>query len=130
MSEIPSDRLYIKSHEWIERDGDQVIIGITQHAQESLGDLVFVELPEPGDELTAGDTCAVVESVKAASDIYAPLDGEIVEVNERLADAPELINEDPYGEGWLMKMTIGDESALDDMLDADGYQDVVNEEES
>jgi len=129
MSEIPNDRLYIKSHEWIERDGDTVTIGITDHAQESLGDLVFVELPETGESLSAGDVCAVVESVKAASDIYAPLTGEVTAVNEELADSPELINEDPYGEGWLMKMSITDEAELDDFLDAEAYQAVVDEEE-
>ncbi|HLQ86059.1 MAG TPA: glycine cleavage system protein GcvH, partial [Salinisphaeraceae bacterium] len=124
-----NDRLYIKSHEWIERDGDTVTIGITDHAQESLGDLVFVELPETGESLSAGDVCAVVESVKAASDIYAPLTGEVTAVNEELADSPELINEDPYGEGWLMKMSITDEAELDDFLDAEAYQAVVDEEE-
>lgn len=130
MSDIPNDRLYTKSHEWIENDGDgTVTVGITDYAQGALGDLVFVELPESGDKLTAGDACAVVESVKAASDIYAPVDGEVAETNEQLADAPELINEDPYGEGWLMKIALDDESALDELLDADAYQAIVEDEE-
>src|SRR5699024_5112718 len=125
MSEIPSDRLYAKSHEWIERDGDTVTVGITAHAQEALGDLVFVELPEVGESLSVGDACAVIESVKAASDIYAPITGEIVAVNDQLVDAPELVNEDPYGEGWLMKLSIVDESDLEDLLDEEGYQNVI-----
>lgn len=129
MSDIPSDRQYTKSHEWIEHDADSVIVGITDHAQESLGDLVFVELPEPGDTVSAGEACAVVESVKAASDIFAPADGEVAAVNEQLAEAPELINDDPYGEGWLMKLKVTDDTAFDNLLDADDYEDVVAEED-
>jgi len=128
MNQLPTDRQYLKSHEWVKREGDTIIVGITDHAQESLGDLVFVELPEVGDTLAAGETCAVVESVKAASDIYAPVDGEVLEVNEELEDSPELINDDPHEGGWLMRLSIADESALDDMLDADAYQAVVDEE--
>lgn len=129
MSELPNDRLYSQSHEWIQRDGDSLTVGVTDHAQESLGDLVFVELPEAGETLSAGDAAAVVESVKAASDIYAPVDGEVVAINEQLADAPELVNEDPYGEGWLMKLTFTDESALAGFMDAEAYQNIVDEEE-
>lgn len=129
MSEIPSDRLYTNSHEWIESDGETVTVGITDHAQESLGDLVFVELPEPGETLTTGDACAVVESVKAASDIYAPVDGDVTAVNDQLAEAPELINDDPYGDGWLMKIRLTDASALDYLLDDDAYQEVIDEQE-
>lgn len=128
MSEIPSDRQYAKSHEWIQRDGDHVIVGITAHAQESLGDLVFVELPEVGDNVAVDEACAVVESVKAASDIYAPISGEIVAVNEQLDGAPELINEDPYGEGWLLKMTIADEADMEALLNDEGYQAFIDEE--
>lgn len=128
MSEIPSDRQYAKSHEWIQRDGDEVIIGITDHAQESLGDLVFVELPEVGETVAVDDACAVVESVKAASDIYAPISGEIVAVNEQLDGAPELINEDPYGEGWLLKLSIADEADLEALLNDDEYQTFIDEE--
>jgi len=127
MSNVPAELKYTKSHEWVRDEGDgQVTVGITDHAQESLGDLVFVELPELGG-LQADDACAVVESVKAASDIYAPVDGEVVEVNERLTDEPELINSDPYGEGWLMRMRLADAGAVDALLDADGYREVVAE---
>lgn len=129
MSEIPSDRQYAKSHEWIQRDGDHVIVGITAHAQEALGDLVFVEVPEVGETLSVDDAFAVIESVKAASDIYAPISGEVVAVNEQLEDAPELINDDPYGDGWLVKMTIGDEADFDALLDNKAYQKVIDEED-
>lgn len=130
MSEIPADLKYAKSHEWIRLDEDgRATVGISDYAQGALGDLVFVELPEAGETLTAGDTVAVVESVKAASDVYAPLSGDVIEVNPQLADAPELINDDPYGEGWLLKMSIADESGLDDLLDPDAYEQVVADEE-
>ncbi len=130
MSDIPKERMYTKTHEWVENNGDgTVTVGITDYAQGALGDLVFVELPEVGSKLGAGDACAVVESVKAASDIYAPVDGEVAEINEQLADSPELINQDPYGEGWLMKLAVDDESALDDLLDADAYEAIVEDEE-
>jgi len=105
MSKIPAELKYTRSHEWIRALPDgQVEIGISDHAQETLGDLVFVELPEPGRRLTAGEVCAVVESVKAASDILAPIAGTVVAVNEQLARAPELINRDPYGDGWMMRL--------------------------
>lgn len=130
MSEIPKELSYTKTHEWIGNDGDgTVTVGITDYAQSSLGDLVFVELPETGTKVSAGDGVAVVESVKAASDIYAPVGGEIAEINEQLADSPELVNEDPFGEGWLYKLSIEDEDALDDLLDADAYQRIVEDEE-
>ncbi len=122
MSEIPSDLKYTSSHEWarLEDDG-RITVGITDHAQHSLGDLVFVELPDVGGDVAAGDAVAVVESVKAASDIYAPVSGQIVEVNDLLVDSPEKINEDPYGDGWIFRMTVADEQALDDLLDAEAY---------
>lgn len=122
MSDIPSDLKYVASHEWIRVEGDGVVtVGITDHAQELLGDVVFVELPEVGAELDNGDDAGVVESVKAASDIYAPLSGEIVAVNELLVDAPETVNTDFYGDGWFFKIKLSDTSELDDLLDADGY---------
>ncbi|WP_440996178.1 glycine cleavage system protein GcvH [Arhodomonas sp. SL1] len=128
MSNVPSELKYTASHEWVrpEEDGS-VTVGITDHAQESLGDLVFVELPEPGG-VDSEATIAVVESVKAASDIYAPLAGEITEVNERLADEPELINQDPYGEGWLFRMQPADDGAVDGLMDAAAYQGHIAEE--
>lgn len=129
MSEIPSDLAYTKTHEWIQKDDDgSVLVGITDYAQESLGDLVFVELPEVGETLSAGDACAVVESVKAASDIYAPVTGEVLEVNDDLTDSPEQVNQDAYGSGWLMKIKLSDESDLDDLLDADGYEQYIEDE--
>ena len=131
MSEIPKDLSYAKTHEWIANDGDgTVTIGITEYAQGSLGDLVFVELPEAGTKVSAGDAVAVVESVKAASDIYAPIDGEIVEVNEDLDESPERVNEDPFGQGWLFKMAVNNADDLDGLLDAEAYGEIVEAEES
>lgn len=130
MSNIPSDLKYTRAHEWVQVEDDgNVVVGITDHAQEALGDLVFVELPEIGDTLNAGDTVAVVESVKAASDIYAPVSGEVVGVNEQLADAPEQVNDNCYTEGWLLRLKMADEAGLDDLLDAESYEQVVAEEE-
>jgi len=129
MSEIPSELAYTKTHEWVQQDDDgSVLVGITDYAQESLGDLVFVELPEVGSKLSAGDACAVVESVKAASDIYAPVTGEVLEVNEDLTDSPELVNQDAYNSGWLMKIKLGDESDLDDLLNSDAYEQFIEDE--
>jgi glycine cleavage system H protein len=122
MSNIPNELSYIASHEWIRDEGDgTVTIGITDHAQDLLGDVVFVELPEVGDQVSAGDDVGVVESVKAASDIYAPLTGEVVAVNEDLEDAPELVNVDPYGDGWFIRLRLTDVEEMTDLLDADGY---------
>ncbi len=122
MSNIPAELKYTKSHEWVsDNENGTVTVGITDHAQALLGDLVFVELPETGKTLEAEEPCAVVESVKAASDIYAPLAGEIVAVNEKLEDEPELINSDPYGEGWIFKMKLADPDALGSLLGADDY---------
>ena len=130
MSNVPSDLRYTKSHEWVRIEGDgTVTIGITEHAQDLLGDLVFVETPEVGANIGAGDDCAVVESVKAASDVYAPLTGEVIESNETLADAPETINSDPYGDGWIFKLKISDEGELDDLLDADAYNEQIAAED-
>ncbi|HSQ08356.1 MAG TPA: glycine cleavage system protein GcvH [Chromatiaceae bacterium] len=128
MSKIPAELRYSPSHEWIQDNGDgTVTVGITDHAQEALGDLVFVELPEIGRPLAAEETCAVVESVKAASDIYSPVAGEITEVNTALTDAPETINEEPYGNGWIFKLRLADAASLGGLLDADGYAAVAEE---
>lgn len=129
MSNLPSELKYAKSHEWIrQEESDVYIVGITDHAQEALGDIVFVEPAEEGEELEAGDAATVVESVKAASDIYAPVSGEIVAFNEALDDAPETVNDEPYDGGWLFKIRISDESELEELLDADAYQAVIDEE--
>ena len=122
MSEIPSDLRYRVSHEWVRvEDGGRVTVGISDHAQGELGDMVFVELPEPGMSYNQGDDCAVVESVKAASDIYAPVTGEVVRANAVLEDSPELVNSDPYGEGWLFRMIPSDPSQIEGLMDAETY---------
>jgi glycine cleavage system H protein len=128
MSSIPKGLKYASSHEWARDEGNGVFtVGITEHAQGLLGDMVFVELPEVGDAVTQGDDCAVAESVKAASDIYAPLSGEIVEVNDALADAPELVNSSPYEEGWMFKIKLSDDAELAALLDAEGYKNSIDE---
>ena len=130
MSNVPSDLLYTKSHEWVRREDDgTVTIGITDHAQELLGDLVFVETPEVGGNFDAGDDCAVVESVKAASDVYAPISGEVVESNELLANAPETINAEPYGDGWIFRIKPSDETELEDLMDAEAYAEQIAAED-
>ncbi len=130
MSDTPANLKYTKTHEWVRDDGDGLVtIGITDHAQELLGDLVFVELPEVGAELEEGGECAVVESVKAASDVYCPLAGEVAAINEELVDAPETINEDPYGKGWLFQLKLVDPGALDELMDAEAYADYAESEE-
>ena len=122
----PSDRKYTKEHEWLRLDDEgTVVVGITDHAQELLGDMVYVELPEIEESVATGDETGVVESVKAASDIYAPISGEIVEVNEELTDAPENVNTEPYDSGWLYKMTVGNEADLDELLTADEYAELI-----
>ncbi|WP_194442800.1 glycine cleavage system protein GcvH [Pseudoalteromonas simplex] len=129
MSNIPSELKYATSHEWVRDEGDGTFtVGITEHAQELLGDMVFVELPEVGDEVDAGEDCAVAESVKAASDIYAPIGGEIVAINEELEDSPETVNNDPYTDGWLFRIKASDTSELDNLLDAEGYADTIDED--
>ena len=130
MSEIPGDLKFLKSHEWARvEDNGLVRVGISDHAQEALGDLVYVELPEIGANVKAGHAAAVVESVKAASDIYSPVSGEVVEVNEGLADKPETINEDAYGEGWIFTVRISDRDELNELLDADAYAEVIENED-
>lgn len=129
MSDIPGDLKFMKSHEWARVEGDgKVTVGISDHAQGLLGDLVYVDLPEVGDTLEAGATAAVVESVKAASDVYAPVSGKVAAVNSDLADKPEAINEDPYGEGWLFVLEVDDAEQLKDMLDPDDYSALIEED--
>ncbi|ASD67866.1 glycine cleavage system protein GcvH [Pseudoalteromonas piscicida] len=129
MSNIPSELKYATSHEWVRAEGDGIYtVGITEHAQELLGDMVFVELPDVDDEVDAGEDCAVAESVKAASDIYAPIGGTIVAINEELEDAPETVNNDAYGDGWLFRIKASDESELDNLLDAEGYANSIDED--
>jgi len=125
--EFPEDLKYTREHEWVSVEGKVATIGITDHAQHQLGDVVFVELPAVGDRLEKADAFGVVESTKAVSDIYAPVSGEVVEVNDDLPDNPELINEDPYGDGWIVKVTLGDPTDLDDLLSADEYRAYVEE---
>jgi len=128
MSEIPEELKYSKSHEWVRQDGDVVTIGITQHAQQLLGDIVFVELPEEGEELSQGDEFGVIESVKAASDVYAPVSGEVVGVNLELEDSPALVNQSPYGDGWLLQIKVNSESQLSELLSAQEYEQFAAEE--
>ena len=123
MKNPPSNLKYTKSHEWVEVNSDgTVTIGITDHAQDLLGDLVYVEAPEVGKKYKTGDACAVVESVKAASDVYAPISGEVVAINESLSDTPETINNDAHGEGWIFRMKPSDKSELDKLLDSNAYK--------
>ncbi len=126
MADIPTDLKYASSHEWVNVEGDTAIIGISDHAQDELTELVFIELPDLGRELTAGDPCAVVESVKTASDIYAPLSGEVIETNDALDTEPGTVNEDPYGDGWFFKIRLANPKELDDLLSPDDYAEQVN----
>jgi glycine cleavage system H protein len=129
MSEVPADLRYTRSHEWVKDNGDgTVTVGITDHAQEALGDIVFVETPEVGRQVGAEEACAVVESVKAASDIYAPIAGEVVDANQVLADTPDAINQGPYGDGWIFALRPKDPGDMDHLLDATAYQAIVDEE--
>lgn len=126
---IPADLKYVDTHEWVRLEDDgSVTIGITDHAQEALGDVVFVELPEAGGTLSKGDDFGVVESVKAASDLYSPLSGDVLEVNSELEDSPETINEAPYEGGWLIRLKLSDRNELADLLDADAYSNIVEAE--
>lgn len=122
---LPEDLQYTKSHEWVRREGDVATVGITEHAQDELGDVVFVDLPEQGATFVAGESFGSVESVKAVSDLYTPVGGEVVEINSALEDSPEKVNEDPYGEGWIIKVRVSEEGEL---LSAADYQKVVEEE--
>lgn len=130
MSEIPGDLKYTKTHEWVRINDDNTLtVGISDHAQDLLGDMVFVELPETEATYTAGDDCAVVESVKAASDIYSPVSGEVIEINESLTDAPELVNKDPYGDGWIFKMRPEDSGEVDGLMGPGDYEEHASSEE-
>ena len=130
MSEIPGDLKFLKSHEWARVEDDGLVrVGISDHAQSQLGDLVYVELPEVGSDVKASTGAAVVESVKAASDIYSPISGEIVEINEILSDKPETINEDAYGDGWIFLVRPSDRAELDELLDANEYEELVENED-
>lgn len=129
MSEIPEELLYAQSHEWVaEQEDGTVRVGITDHAQGELGDVVYVELPAVGTIVVAGTECAVVESVKAASDIYAPVSGEVVEINEALADSPETLNQSPYGDGWMLSIQPDSGADMSGLLDAAGYADSIDED--
>ncbi|BEP17345.1 glycine cleavage system protein GcvH [Pyrofollis japonicus] len=126
---VLKDRLYTKTDEWVKREDGIVVVGITDYAQKKLRDIVGVELPEPGAKVKAGDAVASIESVKAAADVYAPVSGEVVEVNERLYDEPELLNKDPYGEGWMFKIRISDEKELEKLLTPEQYAEKIKKEE-
>lgn len=127
MSDVPSDLRYRESHEWVRLEDDgSVVVGISDHAQAALGDIVFVELPEPGLSYSQGDACAVVESVKAASDIYSPISGEIIEFNPALEDDPSLVNSDPYGDGWLFSMVPADPDEIDQLMDKKEYIESID----
>ncbi len=125
---VPEELQYTRSHEWVRTEGDTATIGITEHAQDELGDIVFIELPEQGATLKAGDSFGTVESVKAVSDLYTPVGGEVVEVNDALDSSPEKINEDPYGDGWIVRLRVSDEGA--DLLSASDYEQFLEEEDS
>jgi glycine cleavage system H protein len=127
---IDKDCRYVKTHEWVRVDGDEATVGITDYAQQQLSDVVYVELPEMGDVFEKGEVFATVESVKAAADVYMPIGGEITEVNEELEDAPQLVNEDPFGAAWFVRFTASDLSELDDLMDAEAYVKFVAEEET
>jgi glycine cleavage system H protein len=127
--ELPEDLKYTREHEWISLDGDVATVGITDHAQEQLGDVVYVELPGVGDRVEKSEPFGVVESTKAVSDVYSPVTGEVAEVNDDLPDSPELVNEDPYGDGWLVKIKLSDASELDDLLTAAEYRAFIESPE-
>ncbi|WP_135828195.1 glycine cleavage system protein GcvH [Halorussus halobius] len=123
--EVPDDRRYLESHEWVTTDADTARIGISDFAQDELGDVVFVELPDEGDDLAADEEFGVVESIKAVSDLYSPVSGTVVDVNDALGDQPELVNDDPFGDGWMLAVDLDDESELDDLLSAEEYRDQI-----
>lgn len=123
--EIPAGLKYSKEHEWVATEETVATVGITDYAQDQLGEIVYVELPAVGDKISKDDAFGVVESVKAVSDIYAPVSGTVVEVNQELPESPEMINEDPYGDGWLVKVKVSDPAELDDLLDNDEYEDLI-----
>jgi len=129
MSNIPTELRYASTHEWVRSEGDGVFtVGITEHAQDLLGDMVFVDLPDVGDAITTGDDCAVAESVKAASDIYAPITGEVIETNSQLENSPELVNSDSFGEGWMFKIKADDPTEVEGLMDAESYGTSIADE--
>jgi len=123
---LPKELKYTKDHEWVKVEDDIVVIGITDYAQGELGDIVFVEVPTVGEELVAGDTLGTIEAVKTVADIYMPIDGKVLEMNAELEDTPELINQDPYGRGWIAKIKVADSSQLDELLSAEQYKELIN----
>jgi glycine cleavage system H protein len=127
MTLVPDELRYTKEHEWVRLEDDRAVVGITDHAQTELTDIVYVELPAVGSEFTAGEEFAVVESVKAASEIYAPIDGVVVDINRELEDRPELINEDPYGKGWIAVFQVKDQGAMERLLTAEQYRELIEE---
>ena len=130
MSEVPIELGFASTHEWAKQDEEGlIVVGISDHAQDALGDIVYVEMPEVGQQILAGEEAGVVESVKAASDIYSPVSGTVGEVNERLDDSPETVNQDPYGDGWFFKLRANDDRELDELLDADAYKELCESEE-
>lgn len=129
MSEVPSELKFLSSHEWVLIEDGVATVGVTDHAQELLGDLVYVELPDEGSSIAAGDSVGVIESVKAASDTYAPVSGEVIEVNKELENAPDKINDDPYGDGWMYKVSMEDPDEVGDLLDAEAYSEAIADEE-
>lgn len=123
--QVPADLKYTEEHEWVRVDGDTAVVGITDYAQGELGDVVFVELPQVGSQIIKGEPFGTIEAVKAVSDLFAPVDGEVIEVNEALNDAPETVNKSPYEDGWMIKVKINDPSGLDDLMDAEGYKSQI-----
>jgi glycine cleavage system H protein len=127
--EYPDDFYYTKDHEWIKVQGNTGVMGVTEYAQKQLGDIVYIELPEPGESFEVGDPIGSIESVKAVSEVFCPISGEIIEVNEKVAAEPELVNADAHGAGWLVKIKIKDKGELDDLMDSDEYEELVEESE-
>jgi glycine cleavage system H protein len=123
--DVPDDRGYMESHEWASADGDTARVGISDFAQDELGDIVFVEFPDEGEDITHDEQFGVVESIKAVSDLYSPVSGTVTATNDELLDAPELLNDDPYGEGWLVEVDLDDDSGVDDLLSAEEYRDQI-----
>lgn len=127
---LDKDVRYLETHEWARKEGDEIVVGITDYAQSTLSDIVYVELPEAGDTLSKGDQFGVVESVKAAADVYLPMSGKVVAVNAALEDTPELVNQDAFGEGWMLRLSPANPGEWNELLNADAYQKVVEEEEA
>lgn len=128
MTNVPDGLRFTRSHEWVKQDGDSVTLGVSDFAQEELGDITYLELPEPGSQIIQGEPLGVIESVKAASDIYSPVTGEVVEANQDVVDAPDLVNSSPYDRAWLLKVRIDDQSQLESLMDSDTYKQFVEEQ--